>query len=152
MRSMPTFSVCEPLLRIVTSTVRAGHRTRPIVASTVCAGGEAGGAVVAGGGVVRGGVVVVRVGVGEGEVRVEVGVGDVPVGDPVGLVVVAPGAPDARDSPVVLIRAGMAISAPMTKNTAAMTTLGNCIASSPPPGAPGARTKRMADDPRSFLT
>jgi hypothetical protein len=43
-------------------------------------------------------------------------------------VVEAAGELDARDSPVDLISAGIAISAPITKNTAAMTTLGNCIA------------------------
>jgi putative transcriptional regulator len=54
---------------------------------------------------------------------------------------------DARDSaPSDFISAGIASSAAMTTNTAAMTTLGNCIAVLP------ARTKRVADDPRSFLT
>ncbi|KAB2363275.1 hypothetical protein [Actinomadura montaniterrae] len=70
----------------------------------------------------------VLVGVFDGLCDVFVGVGDVPV--PLGLgladvdVVEDARAPEPDD----FIRAGTAISAPMTRNTAAMMTLGNCIA------------------------
>ncbi|HXA60599.1 MAG TPA: hypothetical protein VNW94_15675 [Streptosporangiaceae bacterium] len=40
------------------------------------------------------------------------------------------GVPDACDDDVVRISAGTAMTAPMMKNTAAMITLGSCIASS----------------------
>lgn len=73
------------------------------------------------------------------------GDGDPPPPDGLGDVVADAAGSESGDT--VLTRAGIAISAPITKNTAAMTTLGNCIALSSP-----ARTKRVADDPRSFLT
>ncbi|WP_067483178.1 hypothetical protein [Actinomadura hibisca] len=118
------------------STVRAGQSTFPTVTDSGCTGcggrvvvrvgAGVGGLVVALGDGERVGGAVVRVGAGED--RPVLPDGD---GDGVGADVVAVGAPEARDSPVAFIRAGIAISAPMTKNTAAMTTLGNCIASSP---------------------
>ncbi|TDD75674.1 hypothetical protein [Actinomadura rubrisoli] len=85
------------------------------------------------------------VGVGEGRLVVFVPEGD---GEPLdglpdGVVdgeVVEEAGVDARDcEEVVFISAGIAISAPMTKNTAAMTTLGNCIAFllGPPGRGPG---------------
>jgi len=79
------------------------------------------------------GVLVVLVGVGLGDVRVAVGVAVrvavcvcLCVGVAVGLV----GWLDARDEVFELVSAGIAISAPMTKNTAAMMILGSCIVSS----------------------
>ncbi|MBG6086977.1 hypothetical protein [Actinomadura viridis] len=105
-----------------------------------------------------GGRVVVRVGVGDGEdervgdARVGVGVGDglwpVRVGvGPVGVGVVGVGEVVALLVALLASGAnhasqmrGMANRAPMTKNTAAMTTLGNCIAFLPA-GRPPVRTR-----------
>lgn len=122
-------SVCVPVLRTLTFTVRSGHETDPIVAVTGRAGAG-----------VRDGVCVgVRVGLPEPEAD-----GEPPLG--LGLALVDSVAEVGDAEPSDPSRAGIAISAPITMNTAAMTTLGNCIAVLP------ARTKRVADDPRSFLT
>ncbi|RAY15789.1 hypothetical protein DPM19_08430 [Actinomadura craniellae] len=93
----------------------------------------------------------VGVGVGRGVVRVGVGVGvRVRRGVPVAVGVTVPvrpadglglGVPEALDDEAIRVRAGIAMSAPITKKTAAMTTLGNCIASSRR-GARPARTPR----------
>ncbi|TYB47727.1 hypothetical protein [Actinomadura chibensis] len=61
-----------------------------------------------------------------------------PVGVPDGLVAVEVGevvadAAGSESGDTALTRAGIAIRAPITKNTAAMTTLGNCIAVLPGP-------------------
>ncbi|SNR27628.1 Putative transcriptional regulator, AlgH/UPF0301 family [Actinomadura mexicana] len=127
--SMEKSSVCVPVLRTLTFTVRSGQDTDPTVAVTGRAGAPVG----------------VRVGVGVG---VRVGLPEADGEPPVGLgLAEVDAAPEVGDAePSDLNRAGIAISAPITMNTAAMTTLGNCIAVLP------ARTKRVADDPRSFLT
>jgi hypothetical protein len=59
-------------------------------------------------------------------VLVTVGVA-VTVADGVGL-----GVPEAFDDDAIRVIAGIAMSAPITKKTVAMTILGNCIASSRP--------------------
>ncbi|WP_344895778.1 hypothetical protein [Actinomadura meridiana] len=56
-----------------------------------------------------------------------------PLADGLGEVVAEALGSESDDT--ALIRAGIAISAPITKNTAAMTTLGNCIAVLPGPPA-----------------
>ncbi|GAA2163455.1 hypothetical protein GCM10009727_79870 [Actinomadura napierensis] len=97
-------------------TERAGHDTDPIAAETGCGVPLLGGALV---GVFDGLRVVEPEGEGEDEEPVPdvLGLGDAEV-------VEEARAPEPDD----FVRAGMAISAPMTRNTAAMTTLGNCIA------------------------
>ncbi|MFB4297269.1 hypothetical protein [Actinomadura sp. NTSP31] len=114
-------------------TERAGHDTDPIAAETGCGVPLLGGALV--GVFVFDGLCVVDP---EGE-------GEEPVPDVLGLgdaeVVEEARAPE----PDEFVSAGMPISAAMTRNTAAMTTLGNCIAvlltrvgaSSGRPGDPG---------------
>ena len=54
--------------------------------------------------------------------------GDSDVPDGLGLPDVVAEVEALDSAPLSPIRAGIAISAPMTKNTAAMTTRGNCIA------------------------
>ncbi len=130
--SMEKSSVCVPVLRTLTFTVRSGQDTEPMVAVTGCAGAA-----------VVGGCVGVRVGVCDG---VRVGLPEVDGEPPDGLGDVDSVLEAGDAEPVDFTRAGIAISAPITMNTAAMMTLGNCIAVLP------ARTKRVADDPRSFLT
>ncbi|MFD0688390.1 hypothetical protein [Actinomadura fibrosa] len=61
----------------------------------------------------------------------------------------ADGDGEALESDDVFSTAEVMISAPRTKNTAAMMTLGNCIAFLP---GPRGDTTRAAGDPRSFLT
>ncbi|MWA03912.1 hypothetical protein F8568_026715 [Actinomadura sp. LD22] len=94
----------------MTRTDRDGHDTDPMVAVTGC-----GAAVLVG--VFDGLCVVFFVGVGEVVVPLGLGLADVEV-------VEDACAPEPDD----FISAGTAISAPMTRNTAAMMTLGNCIA------------------------
>jgi hypothetical protein len=131
-------------LRTVTRTDRDGQDTDPMVAETGC-----GTAVLVG----------VFVGVLDGLCVVFVGDGDVP--EPLGLgladveVVEDARAPEPDD----FIRAGTAISAPMTRNTAAMMTLGNCIAvllirpsGGRPGGLGGSGLSGRPGDPGSFLT
>jgi hypothetical protein len=121
-------------------------------------GWAAGGAVEAGGVLGRpdvgvglrdtgGGATVGRVGVGVGgrpDVVEGAGVPEAPaVPDPPGAgVPVGVGVPEARDVVAVRVSAGIAMSAPMTKKTAAMTTLGNCIASSTSLPRPGEDAER----------
>jgi hypothetical protein len=77
------------------------------------------------------------------------GLGDVPPPDGLGLAEVEVVEEARAPEPDDFIRAGTAMSAPMTRNTAAMTTLGNCIA------VLLARVGALAagrGDPGSFLT
>ncbi|MEO3829307.1 hypothetical protein [Actinomadura sp. B10D3] len=99
-------------------TVRSGQDTGPMLAVTGRAGALG-----------DGDPFPDRVGLAEAD-------GEVP--DGLGLAdVVAEEAGDADPSPSN--SAGIAISAPMTMNTAAMTTLGNCIAVLPARGPSGGR-------------
>ncbi|WP_146087270.1 hypothetical protein [Thermomonospora echinospora] len=124
------------MLRTVTSTVRPGQSTRP-TATRSGWDGALGEAVTVG---AAGGLVGVGVLVGEGDL-VGVRVGDAErLGLPLGLSVVSAVGPLPGDGVSDALELddesrssiGTTSISPMTKNTAAMMTLGNCIALSRP--------------------